>query len=474
MDLEGRYIEARRALEARNQQHVLDWWDELDGEQRAMLLSDIESIPWEVVDPLVPTHVLSKPAPLTYEDLEPADVLPAEPTGDRVEDYADARAQGEDLLRSGRVGAFTVAGGQGSRLGYDGPKGEIAVTPTGDRSLFCIFAETVLAARRRFDSAIPWYIMTSAANDARTREYLSENDYFGLPEADVFVFEQGMLPAFDYSGNLLLSEKHRLALAPDGHGGSLKALHRSGALDDMLKRDVAVISYFQVDNPLVKPFDPLFIGLHARAGSEMSTKVTAKVDDTEKVGNVCRSGGKLIVIEYSDFAEVYAHARNPDGSRRFDAGNLAIHLLERPFVERIAGMDFRLPFRRAEKKVPWVDAGGRPVNPDTPNAVKLEAFVFDALPLARNPMVLEVDRSEEFSPVKNATGADSLESSKRDQNQRACRWLEEAGITVPRKADGSADVCVTISPLFAINVEELRTRAGEIPPLQPGGSYYLG
>jgi len=317
-------------------------------------------------------------------------------------------------------------------------------------------------------------VMTSEANHDETVAYFEAESYFGIPLADVMIFKQGMLPAFDFSGRALLEEKHDLALAPDGHGGSLKALVKSGATTDMKNRGITIISYFQVDNPLVKPFDPLFIGLHAATYSEMSTKVARKADDLERVGNVCMQNGRVVVVEYSEFPEELAHAKNPDGSRMFDAGNLAIHALDVAFVERIAGeANFQLPFRRAEKAVPFIDETGRRVKPDKPNAIKLETFIFDALPLAKNPLLLEADREEEFSPVKNATGLDSLETSKRDQTARATRWLSYAGVSVPRNSQGDPDVTIAISPRFAMDREEVKARRSEIPDLLPGDRVYL-
>ncbi len=466
-------IDARREavaaqLTARNQTHVLRWWDELTSAQRLQLLADLGSIPWDTVDPLIDSHVRNAPTRRLPSGLTPPAVYPHETDPGERREYAEAIEQGRNQLRDGKVAAFTVAGGQGTRLGFDGPKGAVAVTPVGDRTLFELFAGMVKAARGRSEAAIPWYIMTSPGNHDDTEAFLTGHSFFGLPEADVRLFSQGMLPAFDAQGRLLLVEKHRVALAPDGHGGSLKALCTSGALADMQRRGITTISYFQVDNPLVKPFDPLFIGLHTSAGSDMSTKVAAKADDLEAVGNLCMQDGKLGVVEYSEFPEQFARARNDDGSRKFDAGNLAIHLLDVAFVERIVGVSFELPFRRAEKKVTHIDEQGASVEPETPNAIKLETFVFDALPLANNPLVLEVDRSEEFSPVKNATGTDSLDTSKRDQMLRACRWLDSAEVPVPRKPDGSPDVTITIAPSFALDADEVRLKRDQIGPIRAG------
>ncbi len=454
-------------LKPRGQEHLLQWWGELSGEERQTLLSELESIPWGILDPVIPTHVLSKPESVVSKTIQPARVTKQPPKGQSNEKFEAARHRGRELLGAGRVAAFTVAGGQGTRLGFDGPKGMVLVTPVGEKSLFELFALTVRGARDRFRAVIPWYIMTSPANHGETLAYFRANQFFGLPEDDVVFFSQGMLPAFDFQGRVLLSSKSRLGLAPDGHGGSLKALVESGSLRDMQRRGITTISYFQVDNPLVKPFDPVFIGLHSLTCSEMSTKVATKADDLEKVGNVCLVDDHVTVVEYSDFPAELAHARDEHGRRVFDAGNLAIHLLDVSFVDRVVAKSFQMPFRRAEKVVPYVDEAGVVQMPERPNAVKLETFVFDVLPLARNPLVLEVDRAEEFSPVKNSTGPDSLESSKRDQVLRACRWLEDAGVSVPRDGRGEPDLVVAISPTFALDKEDVVIHKDRVPPLKP-------
>ena len=472
-DQETRYEACQGVLEGFGQGHLLRWWGELAAPQRETLLNDIECVPWAVVAPLIRSHVLNKPSMAALGKLEPPAVWPKEPDVERADLYAEAVELGRRRLGEGRVAVMTVAGGQGTRLGVGGPKGKVIVTPVGKRSLFQLFAEMVLAATRRYGAVAPWYIMTSPANHDETVAYFASHAYFGLPREDIFFFTQGQLPVFDFGGRALLDQKDRLSLAPDGHGGALSGLRRSGALDDLERRGIEVLSYFQVDNPLVKPFDPLFIGLHELTESEMSSKVTRKVDDQERVGNVCRRDGRLTVVEYSDFPEELAKARTADGKRAFDAGNLAIHVLDVDFIRRVTESPLSLPFRRAEKAAPYVDEHGLRVEPKSPNAVKLETFIFDVLPLARNPLVLEVDRAEEFSPVKNLTGADSLETSRRDQVRRACRWLEAAGVRMARGPDGEPDVTVAISPLLAMDIEELKSQASRIPRLTAGAEAYL-
>jgi UDP-N-acetylglucosamine/UDP-N-acetylgalactosamine diphosphorylase len=471
--LEDRHRRCREQLEARGQVHVLRWWDELDTGHRELLVRDVESIPWARLEPLIASHVMRSPPRSVPTGLEPAPVYPREPNDARAALYRKAQERGRELIRAGKVAAFTVAGGQGTRLGHDGPKGTVPVSPLRKKTLFQLFAEMNQAARERYATAIGWYVMTNPGNHAQTVAFFEQHAYFGLPKDDLVFFGQEMLPIFDSDGKLVLLDKHRLARAPDGHGGSLRALVASGALQDMRSRGIEIISYFQVDNPLVKPFDPLFIGLHAGTGSEMSSKVVRKADDHERVGNVCVHDGWLQVVEYSDFPDALATARNADGSRRFDAGSIAIHLLDVGFVDRIIGQRFALPYHRAEKRVAWLDEQGVLRSPHRPNAVKLETFVFDALPLARSPLLLEVDRAEEFSPVKNATGVDSLETAIRDQVRRAANWLAAAGVAIPRRSDGEPDVMVEIAPSYALDAADVKRRMAQPLELKRGESMYL-
>ncbi|HEY0008316.1 MAG TPA: UDPGP type 1 family protein, partial [Tepidisphaeraceae bacterium] len=390
--------------------------------------------------------------------------------------YKKALARGHELLKAGKVAAFLVAGGQGTRLGYDGPKGEYPVTPIKNKPLFQVFAEQLLAHGQGAGKPIPWYVMTSDINDVPTRAFFAKNKYFGYDPTLIRFFQQGMMPAFGTDGKMLLGGKDSLALSPDGHGGSLRALRKSGALEDMQKRGVEHLSYFQVDNPIVHTIDPLFLGLHDLTGSEMSSKTIGKAGALEKVGNFCIGDGKMQVIEYSDLPEELAKQTNPDGSLKFNAGSIAIHAIRVDFIDRLTapGSDLKLIWHRAEKKVPFVNEQGNAVKPETPNAIKLEQFVFDAIPLAANAIVYTTDRAEEFSPVKNATGGDSPETCRRDQIRRNARWLEAAGVKVPRKADGEPDCIIEISPLFAVSEEQLKTKTLQVKTIEPGSSVYFG
>lgn len=462
----------RATLSDAAQQQVLQFWDGLAPQSQAKLASQLQALDWRSIKRLAQTHVLSKPPLELPKEIQPVAAYPRDPGAKYADLYARARQRGEELLRQGKIAAFLVAGGQGTRLGYDGPKGEFPVTPIKHKPLFQIFAEQLRAYVRDFSHPIPWYIMTSDANDAATRLFFRRHNHFGYDPEDIFFFQQGMIPAFAMDGKMLLAEKDSLALSPDGHGGSLRALHKSGALDDMRKRGIEHLSYFQVDNPLVHCIDPLFLGLHDLTGCEMASKTISKAGPLEKVGNFVMADGVLQVIEYSDLPEELARQTNPDGSLRFNAGSIAIHALRLSFVQRLnAGGALSLPWHRAEKKVPYVDSSGNRIEPLKPNAIKLEQFVFDAIPLAKNAIVYTTDRAEEFSPVKNAQGVDSAATSRRDQINRAARWLQAAGIDVPMKQE-EADAVIEISPLLAVSADQLKRR-GVTVRIGRGAETYL-
>jgi len=463
----------RQQLAEIGQHQVVRFFDQLDRDGKEKLTAQIEALDLAAIQELIETQVKTKKAIALPTDIRPADAFPRTPDANRRSMYAEAEARSAALLREGKIAAFLVAGGQGTRLGYDGPKGEYPVTPVKNKPLFQVFTEQLLAHSRDSGKAIPWYIMTSDVNDAPTRAFFHQHRYFGYAESDVFFFQQGMMPAFSMTGEMLMGSEDSLALSPDGHGGSLRALHKSGALAHMRTRGVEHLSYFQVDNPLVNCIDPLFIGLHDLTGSEMSSKTIPKAHALEKVGNFVIGDGKVQVIEYSDLPEKLALQTNPDGSPLFNAASIAIHALRVSFVERLNSSGrLELPWHRAEKKVPYVDANGTLVKPDRANAVKLEQFVFDAIPLAQNAIVYTTDRAEEFSPVKNAEGVDSPQTCRRDQVRRAARWLAGAGVRVPIRS-GEPDALIEISPLLATSAKQLASRRLNRAEITPGQSVYL-
>ena len=473
--IKSRLEGVRKVLAEHGQEHLLRFGEDLAKDELLKLIEEIEKLDWKLIEELIAKYVRGKGQIELPHEILPPPVYLVEPadTAQR-EKYARALERGERLIAEHKVAAFTVAGGQGTRLNYNGPKGNVPATPLRNKPLFQVFAEQILAVQRRYNCVVPWYIMTAPANHEDTLRSFQENDYWGLKPADVMHFPQGTMPSFDFNGKMLLAEAGVIATNPDGHGGSLRALYNSGASADMARRGVEYISYFQVDNPIVYTVDPLFIGLHALDGAEMSSKAVRKAEPLEKVGNFTMADGKVTVIEYSDLPEELARKRLPDGRLAFEFGSIAIHIINRAFVERLNAHGFSLPWHRAVKKVSFVNERKELVTPPEPNAVKLETFVFDALPLAERSIILEVERGEQFAPIKNAAGVDSLQSSQQLQIARAAKWMEAAGIPVPRRPDGTPEVALEISPLFALDPHELADKRRQLRPLKTGDIVYLG
>jgi UDP-N-acetylglucosamine/UDP-N-acetylgalactosamine diphosphorylase len=455
------------------QGQVFAFLGQLSPEARTRLLAEAAEIDLAEVDHLVRTLVAVGGSPaVDLEGIIPAPYERLPSHGGDASAWAKAKAAGEFALRAGRVAAFTVAGGQGTRLGYDGPKGTFPVTPVRGHSLFQVFSEKIMAAGRRYGRPLHWFIMTSHQNHGATEAYFRENRHFGLDPGRVHFFRQGRMPAVDFSGKILLETKGSLALSPDGHGGSLRALDRSGALDLMASEGIDTLSFFQVDNPLVRCIDPAFIGWHATSGSEMSSKTVPKAYPEEKLGHFCIRKGKLVVIEYSDLPMSLQREKDPaTGALRYEAGSIAIHAINREFIRRMASGAGALPFHRADKKIATVDAEGRDVKPEKANGVKFEMFVFDALPSAGKPIVVETSRADDFSPVKNAEGVDSPATCRADQVAQFTRWLRAGGAAVPAGAPGKADFAVEVSPLFGYDEDtfmESWSRLNPKPPVVDG------
>ncbi len=449
MDINRETLEAR--LARYGQGHLLQFWDELDEAGRGRLAEQIAELDLDQLSQLIAGEDPKPDFAALAASAEPPPAVRADGSG-AAWSVAEATARGEAALAAGKVAAVLVAGGQGTRLGFDQPKGMFPIGPVSGRTLFEIFAARLRGIERRYGRPLPLYLMTSAATDAETREYFESHDFLALDRDHVRIFQQGTMPAVDAeTGELLLAEKDSLALSPDGHGGTVRGLDRSGSLDDMERRGIEQIFYFQVDNPLVALCDPTLIGHHLRAGSEMTTQVVRKRFPTERVGNVVMVDGRVQIIEYSDLPDEAARATQPDGSLRLWAGNIAVHVIDRAFLRRIARSDQGLPFHRASKRVPYIAPSGQRVEPEGLNATKFERFIFDLLPAAENAFVAETLAEESFAPVKNADGAatDTAETARAAMVALHRRWLQEAGVEVKE------GIQVEIDPEFALSPEEL-------------------
>ena len=365
---------------------------------------------------------------------------------------ADAVNCGEQLLRDGKVGMILVAGGQGSRLGFDKPKGMFPVGPVSNHSLFQIIFEKVLGRTRYYGKSIPLFVMTSPATDEDTRAFLKANQNFGIPDADCHVFCQGTMPALDQeTGKFLLAAKDDLFTSPDGHGGMVAALKKHQCLQMMLDRGIETIFYGQIDNPMMQVCDPLTMGYHHLLQSEMTTQVVRKSEPLQRVGNVVNIDGKVQIIEYSDLPQEFAEQRDDRGELLLWAGSIAVHVFETSFLKRITDREDSLPFHRARKKVSFIDGNGNLIEPSEANAIKFEKFIFDLLPSAANALAIEIDPADGFAAVKNAAPATSetAETTKAAIVNQHARWLVNQGVTI------EPGTPVEISPLFAIHEKQL-------------------
>ena len=453
--------EMQQRLRRHGQDHLVKAASTFAGAECANLVRELEAIDLASLQSL-------------YEQREQKDALPER---NRIEPLpypalAEAertafKARGEEAFRRGEVAFLVVAGGQGTRLGFDQPKGMFPIGPISKKSLFQLHAEKVVALRRRFGLSVSFLVMTSPATDEPTRKFLAENKQFGLLAEHVWFFCQGTMPALDLAtGRLLLEAPGRLSLSPNGHGGTITGLFDSGMLDRLEQRGVRTIWYFQIDNPLVNLADFVFLGRHIAENAEVSSKVLPKTGPKEKVGNFLLVDGRCSMIEYSDLPDEWAHETDEKGQLKFWAGNPAIHLFDVAFLRKIAQDAERLPWHVARKRVPFLDAGGAVVTPDDVNALKFERFIFDVLPQAERWTVLETARREEFAPVKNAEGVDSPATARHMMTNLAASWLRNAGVEVPVDRDGNAAVTVEISPLFALDAEELRTKVQGMSPIK--------
>ncbi|MCH2115848.1 MAG: UTP--glucose-1-phosphate uridylyltransferase [Pirellulales bacterium] len=488
--------EEKQRLHARlkpyGQQHLLHFWEELGCEEQAQLATQIDRVDLELMAALFRGQVDQHDwAALSRRAVPPPAIRLSDRTtaggGALGIDPAAAYDRGDQALRSGHLGVLLTAGGQGSRLGFDLPKALYPIGPVSGVSLLQIHIEKVLALAQRYGAPVPLYLMTSPATHDQTVQALVENQNFGLPEDDLFVFCQGTMPAVDErTGELLLAEKHKLWLSPDGHGGTVAALGASGALQHIEKHGVRHLFYLQVDNPLVPICDPIVLGYHLLAESELTSIAVAKGQPHDKLGNFAMIDGAMHVIEYSDFPDDVAQLRDASGDLKFWAGSIAVHVFALSLLERSLEFSDRLPFHIARKLVPALaqsgpdpsgdlsgndssgDGIGNRVERAATAALKYERFIFDLLPTAERPIIVELAEPDCFAPLKNAPGAakDTAAYVQGLMCAQSARWLEAAG------AQLAADIHIELSPLFGLDA------AGVAERVQPGRvfseSQYLG
>ena len=450
-------------IKENDQKHVLRWLGEVSEEEREAFLGQLEDVDFDLVshfERLIREGVHDP----DVGEVTPANViqLARNTKGDQQE--SAVRSTGRKALQGDRVVAVTVAGGQGTRLGYDGPKGTYPITPIRGRSLFQVLAEKIQAARRTYRCRLPWLIMTSRVNDDQTRAFFADHEFFGLEEDTVHFFTQSDNPILGPNGRLLLADKGKLLVGPDGHGGFFGALHKSGLAERMLEEHFDLISYFQVDNPLIRTVDERFIGHHIQYGADFSCKVVAKRDPAEKLGVAVTKNGRPGIVEYANLPEATARETTPNGQLKYRYGNIAAHVMDLEFAARMGSTIDALPWHIAKREYASLDENGDPVRR---TCYKFERYVFDCLAHASGCAFVETRREREFAPVKNATGEDSPESCRTALKNLWVSWLRQCGFDVGELRN--TDDKVEISPSFANSAAELARKlpAGfrPVPPV---------
>lgn len=455
-DNEGDQILYAKAQKA-GQKHLFQFWNELDSEQRRRFLDQIQTIDFQQLSQL--TRLLEdnlnlSDSEIIVQDLRPAEFIEVPESPEEKAREAKAAEIGEALIAAGKVAAFVVAGGQGTRLGWDAPKGTYPVSPIEKKSLFQLFAEQIQAWNLRYNIQIPWFIMCSPSNRQETEDFFKEHKYFGLSKLCTRFIVQRQLPVVNSQGAILLENKGRMATSPDGHGGALTALEDAGGMQWLKERGVEHLSYFQVDNPLCKVLDPVFLGYHMLEESEASSKVVSKVDPWEKVGVLGYSGPLFRVIEYTELTDEDRMLRDVKGRLAFRGGSIANHVFKLDFLARLVGDHEGLPYHLAHKKVTTIDEDGDELIPEEANGYKFERFIFDTLSEAKNPCSLEVRREHQFEPLKNKDGANSAATVHRALVEYYAAWFEAAGVEVPRDEAGQSKVLCEVSALTAMTLEE--------------------
>lgn len=439
------YEELLKITQEYGQDHIFKFWNELNNEEKEHLLNQVRDIDFAFIQKLF-ENKLQKKEDKTYTNIQAPEITIKSKD---CKENDDALEAGIFAIKDGEVALFTLAGGQGSRLGLDGPKGCFGITPVMNKPLFQVFAEKLLATNRQYNSELQWYLMTSEANHSSTIKFFEENDYFGLDKKNIIFFKQRMLPQIDENGKLLLAKKYKIITGPDGTGGVYNAFVDNEITTQMKEKGIKYFMLITMDNPLTPCIDPMYLGHHILKNSEYSVKVTKKTYPEERVGHVVKINGITQMVEYVVMNEEQIHRKDKNGELVFSAANLLNDILSVEFVERVEKEDL-LDYVAANKKAKYIDSEGNIVEPSEPNSYKFERFIFDALPLAKNSVTFEVIREEEFAPVKNAEGNDSPKTSRALQTELYRSWL--AGVIDDERLLESLEK-IEVSPLFALDRE---------------------
>lgn len=396
------YQEAKDKLDALGQSHLLQWYDTLTDTEQFALLEQIDAL-----DPALLEAFASLQGEAPRGKLAPLGALTLSEINENRERF---EAAGLEAIRQGKVGAVLLAGGMGTRLGFDKPKGMFNIGETHPLYIFECLIRNLMEVTEKAGTFVPLFIMTSEKNDEDTREFFEEMKYFGYNPEYVHFFVQAMAPAVDADGKILLEEKGRIATSPNGNGGWFVSMVKAGLLSTLQREGIEWLNIFSVDNVLQRIADPCFVGATLLSGSECGSKVIAKADPQERVGVLCLEDGIPSIVEYYEMTDEMINSREPDGTLSYNFGVTLNYLFRTDRLKEL--LDNRLPLHIVNKKVPYIDENGDLVSPDEPNAYKFEELVLDMIHMQKSCLSYEVERSREFAPVKNAEGVDSVATAR--------------------------------------------------------------
>lgn len=388
--------EIKFILKKYNQEHLLNGYERLDENKQKKLINQIKSIDFELINSLYQNK--TKEQETSKDEITPMEYLDKYKLNDEYKYYESI---GKKAIKEGKLAAVTMAGGQGTRLGHDGPKGTYDIGLDSHKSLFELLCDSLKEAGKKYGVTIPWFIMTSRENNEETIHYFEKNRFFGMQkDKNIFFFIQGELPMIDTEGKILIGEDGLIKQAADGHGGIYESLVKSGMTAKMRELGIEWAFIGGVDNCLVKMVDPVLMGLAIDKKVTVACKSIVKANPHEKVGVFCRKNGKPSVIEYSEITDEMAEAVDEDGELLYGESHILCNLFSIDAIERMGQTP--LPYHSAFKKAKYIDKEGNLVEPSSPNAFKFEAFLFDAFGEVDDMVVLRVKREEEFAPVKNS------------------------------------------------------------------------
>ena len=397
-----RFEEAKQKCEKAGQGHLLAYFDELTGEEQVNLLDQIEKMDITLLD------LLKKDSKEVEKGvLEPLGAVTLEEIQQEKEEYLQL---GTKAIQTGKVGAVLLAGGQGTRLGLDKPKGMLNVGVNKELYLFEQLIHNLMQVVDQTGAWVPLFVMTSEKNNEDTVQFFKEKRFFGYNEEYVFFFVQQMAPSVNYEGKIYMEDKGRISTSPNGNGGWFISMANAGLLKKVKELGVEWLNVFSVDNVLQKIADPIFVGAVLKHQCVSGSKVVAKADPYEKVGVLCLEDGKPSIVEYYEMTEEMIHLRDKQGKLLYNYGVILNYLFSVEALEKIVNEN--LPTHIVEKKIPYMDETGNVVKPEKPNGYKFETLVLDMIHRMDNCLSFEVEREKEFAPIKNATGVDSLESAR--------------------------------------------------------------